>query len=171
MIDRWNDAGASTLTNSTLWDSSWPKLVDDPRRSKLLGYFEDRFGIGVSAFDGFILWERPRAYWLLTLSRHVQKLKGLRVHTTGIPVLRKIKQHLKPTTTAIQVFGARAIKNVVILDRQQLTHLLRNHGISLSPPITPGYVILTYHQQVLGCGLYTGRRLLSQIPRSYLPRQ
>jgi NOL1/NOP2/fmu family ribosome biogenesis protein len=170
MIERWNDAGESTPTNSTPWGSSWPQFVDDPRRSELLGYFEDRFGIGVSSFEGFTLWERPQAYWLLTSSAHIQKLERLRVHTTGIPVLRKLKRGLKPTTTVLQSFGAKAVKNIVNLGTQQLMHMLSQNAISLPLAMTPGYVILAYHHRILGCGLYTGTRLLSQIPSHHLPR-
>lgn len=137
---------------------------------ELLGYFEDRFGIGLSAFDDFHLLERPHGYWLLTCSPHVEKLMKLRVHTAGIPVLRKMKKHLKPTTAAIQIFGTRATKNVVNLSKQQFAHVLRQDGLSLSLAVPPGYVILAHHQHILGCGLYTGERLVNQIPRSYLPR-
>jgi len=166
MTDRSTDAGASTRTSSTPWDSSWPGFVGDPGRSSVLGYFEDRFGIGLGTFDGFLLLERPQAYWLLTHSPHVQKLKRLRVHNIGIPLLRKMKQHLKPTTTAIQIFGPRATRNVLDLDRHQLALVLGQKEISMCLPPTVGYVILTYHQHVIGCGLYTGRKLLSQIPQS-----
>lgn len=169
MIIRWNGAGASTLTSSTLWGSSWPRFVDDPRRSEVLKYFEDRFGIGLDVFQSFGLLESPQAYWLLSLSPQVEKLKRLRIHTAGIPVLRKMKQELKPTTTAIQIFGNRATKNIVNLNRQQAADLLKNEEMPFPSSMAPGYVILAYRRHFLGCGLYTGRRLLSQIPRSYLP--
>jgi NOL1/NOP2/fmu family ribosome biogenesis protein len=169
MIDKWRDAGVSTPTRSTPWDSSWPKFVDDPARTELLGYFENRFGIATSALDGFILLEGSHTYWLLTRSPHVKELAKLSVRTAGIPVLRKMKGQLKPTTAALQAFGARATKNVVPLTREQLTQVFTQDGISLALAIPPGYVILTHHQHIVGCGLYTGRRLVSQIPRSYLP--
>jgi NOL1/NOP2/fmu family ribosome biogenesis protein len=171
MIDRSKGAGVSIPTRSTLWDSSWPKLVDDQHRARVLGYLEDRFGISRSAFDGFILLERPQSYWLLTRSPHVEKLARLGVHTTGIPLLRKKKGHLKPTTTAIQAFGARGTKNVVHLNREQLTDLLTGNGLSLPLSVSSGYVILAHERHVLGCGLYTRGRLVSQIPRSYLPHR
>ncbi len=167
MIGKWTSAGVFTPTRSTPWDSSWPKYVEDRRRGELLGYFTDRFGIGLSSFEGFRLLESRRTYWLLTQSPHVEKLKSLKVHTAGIPVLRKSKTYLKPTTAALQMFGFRASRNVVNLDRQQLDRLLTDNQISLSLSMTPGYVILAHHRHILGCGLYIEGRLLSQIPRSY----
>lgn len=168
MINKWNDVGASTPTRSTLWDSSWPRLVGGPRRSKLLGYFQNRFGIDLHVFDHLILLERPQAYWLLTHSPHVLKLKKLKVHNTGIPALRKMKDHIKPTTTAIQMVGANATKNVVILEKEQLVRVLTEGNVSLSLPVSRGYVILAYDHHTLGCGLYTGSKLIGQIPRSYI---
>jgi NOL1/NOP2/fmu family ribosome biogenesis protein len=135
-----------------------------------LRYFEERFGIPLGVFEGFILLERPQAYWLMTQSPHVEKLTGLKIRSTGIPVLRKIKQRLKPTTAAIQTFGSTASKNVVTLDRRKLSRLLKPTPLRISLPISPGYIILAHENHVLGCGLYTGQRLLSQIPKSYMPR-
>jgi NOL1/NOP2/fmu family ribosome biogenesis protein len=137
----------------------------------VLGYFEERFGIDLSAFDGFILFERPQAFWLLSDSPHLRELAHLRIRTTGIPVLRKIQHRLKPTTSAIQIFGATAVRNVVDLRPEQVLHILKGGGMNLDLPLSSGYVILAQGTHILGCGLYTGTRLLSQIPRSYFPRR
>jgi NOL1/NOP2/fmu family ribosome biogenesis protein len=125
--------------------------------------------MSLSVFDGFALLERRQAYWLLTDSPHLYKLRRLRVHRTGVPVLRKIQNRLKPTTAAVRLFGCRATRNVVDLDREHLMRLLQHGEIHLSPSVPPGYVIVTHHSQVLGCGLYTGQKLLNQIPRGYRP--
>lgn len=119
-------------------------------------------------FEGFALLESPRTYWLLTGSSHIERLKNIKVHTAGVPILRKMKQHLKPTTTALQIFGGRANTGIIHLDDEQLTNLLKHNEIPFSFSITPGYVILAHKNHILGCGLYTGKRLLNQIPRSYL---
>ncbi|MBW2057434.1 MAG: hypothetical protein JRH07_01285 [Deltaproteobacteria bacterium] len=137
----------------------------------MLNYFQERFGIVLGAFEGFMLLERPQAYWLLTLSPHAFNLGKLRIHTAGIPVLRRIKNFLKPTTTALQTFGKNATRNVVQCDKHQLARLLKGHGVYTNLSIEPGYVVLCHGDHILGCGLYTGRVLLSQIPRSFLPRR
>lgn len=49
------------------------------------------------------------------------------------------------------------------------TEILEAQAYRVRPTLI--YVILAYHKHILGCGLYTGAVLLSQIPRSYLPRQ
>ena len=169
MIDKWNDAGASIPTTSTRWDSSWPRFVDTTRRIELIGWFTDRFGVSPSFFAGFAFLETRQAYWLLSDSPHLDKLRRLRVHRTGVPVLRKIQNRLKPTTSAVRLFGNRATRNVVDLDRAHLMRLLRYGEIHLSSHVTPGYVIVSSQSQILGCGLFTGRKLLNQIPRGYRP--
>jgi NOL1/NOP2/fmu family ribosome biogenesis protein len=171
MINKCDGAGASILTKSTPWDSSWPKFVGDPRRKRLLGYFEDRFGIGLGTFENFAFLERPQGYWLLTLSSHVRLFAKLQIHSAGIPILRKKGKQLKPTTTAIQTFGTMASKNLVNLNDQQILSLLGQQSLSPSLDTTPGYVILAYRSHILGCGLYTKGRVISQIPRAYLPPQ
>ncbi|NIQ37769.1 MAG: hypothetical protein GTN81_04170 [Proteobacteria bacterium] len=131
-------------------------------------YFSNRFGLGLSVFEGFTLLESPRTFWLLTGSSHIERLRDIKVHTAGVPILRKMKQRLKPTTTALQIFGGEAKTGIIQLDNEQLTTLLRYNEIPLSFTITPGYVILAHKNHILGCGLYTGKSLLNQIPRSYL---
>src|SRR4029450_5594489 len=105
MTPACSTAGGSTPTRPVQWDSSWPAFVFEPQRSAVLGYFDMRFGIPLITFDGFCLLLRHKTYSLLRATPHVERLAGLQVHSVGVPVLRGIRHHLKPTTAALQYFG------------------------------------------------------------------
>ena len=158
-------AGDSTPIKPVRWDSSWPAFVPEPQRSAVLGYFDMRFGIPLITFDGFCLLLRHKTYSLLSATSHVGRLTGLQVHSVGLPVLRSIRHHLKPTTAALQHFGTEARRHVLDLSLTQVITLLREREQSLYLDIQPGYVILRHAGHILGCGLYTPGRLRSQLPQ------
>jgi hypothetical protein len=144
--------------------SSWPVSVPPPQRDEILAYFTDRFGIALSAFRGLRLLERQKLFVLLRDSVHLSALAGLNVQGVGLPVLRKMPRHLKPTTAALQRFGHYAVRNTLSLSQMQLQALLLAKELSWQATVQPGYVVLVSAGHVVGCGLYTPGRLRSQIP-------
>jgi hypothetical protein len=139
--------------------------VPEPERSTVLGYFAWRFGIPLAVFDGYCLLERRKVYTLVADSPHLPRLATLKIHSVGLPVLRKLPRHLKPTSIALQRFGGRATRHTVTLSPAHIEQLLQEHEVLCHTDCQPGYVILLHAGQVLGCGLYTPGRLQSQIPR------
>jgi len=165
MTPAWHTAGVSIPITSIPWDSSWPAFVPEPERSSVLRYFVLRFGIALAVFDGYCLLERRKVYVLVSDSPHLPLLATLQVHSVGLPVLRKLPHHLKPTSIALQRFGGRATRHRVELRSGQVEQLLQEYELPFHTDCQPGYVILLHAGQVLGCGLYTPGRLQSQIPR------
>ena len=140
-------------------------MVPPPQCDAILAYFTDRFGIALSAFRGLRLLERQKLFVLVRESAHLAALAGLKVQGVGLPVLRKMPRHLKPTTAALQRFGHYAVRNTVALSDSQLQSLLRDKELPWQAALQPGYVVLVAAGHVVGCGLYTPGRLRSQIPR------
>jgi NOL1/NOP2/fmu family ribosome biogenesis protein len=165
MTQAWRTAGVSIHTMSIPWDSSWPVFVPEPERSAVLGYFTARFGVPLTVFTRYALLEHGKAYMLVPDSPHLARLATLKVHSIGLPVLRKMPRYLKPTTAALQRFGQQATRHTLELSVAQVAQLLREYAFPLQMDWQPGYVILCHAGHVLGCGLYTPGRLRSQIPR------
>ena len=165
MTHACSTAGGSTPTRPVRWDSSWPAFVLEPQRSAVLGYFDRRFGITLTAFDDLSLLLRHKTYSLFSATPHVERLAGLQVHSAGLPVLRIMRNHLKPTTVALQRFGLQATRHVLDLSEAQVITLLHEREQPLHLDIQPGYVILRHAGHILGCGLYTPGRLRSQLPQ------
>jgi NOL1/NOP2/fmu family ribosome biogenesis protein len=145
--------------------------VPEPQRSRVLGFFETRFGIPLTAFAEHHLLERRKTYALLPAAACLAEFTSLKVHHVGLPVLRKIRQHLKPTTVALQRFGSQATRHVLELSPTQVIELLRTAELPLDVDLCPGYVVLRHAGHILGCGLYTPGRLRSQIPLRLMQHQ
>ena len=165
MIPPSGNAGASTPTNSIRWDSSWPKWVERPEKNHLVGFFRDRFGIPPSVFANHYLFRRRQTVWLFTKDDRLSALASLRVETVGVPILRWVKEHLKPTSAALQLFGKYVSKNIVSLDPVQLDELVEKRKVKGEFPVSPGYVLIKTEGVSIGCGLYLPDRLISQFPR------
>lgn len=165
MTHACSSAGASIPTKQVPWDSSWPAFVAEPQRSAVLGYFPARFGIPLTVFDGICLLLRHKTYTLWSAIPHMERLAGLHVHAVGLPVLRLIRHHVKPTTAALQRFGSQATCHVLDLSDIQVVALLHEREQPVHLDIQPGYVILRHAGHILGCGLYTPGRLRSQLPQ------
>ena len=79
-----------------------------------------RFGIPLITFDNFCLLLRHKTYSLFSATPHVERLAGLQVQSAGLPVLRIMRNHLKPTTVALQRFGLQATRHVLDLSEAQV---------------------------------------------------
>lgn len=139
--------------------------MPEPQRTEVLDYFDTRFGIPLSTFAAYRLLERSKVYVLLRDSPHLDTLGGLKVQNVGLPVLRKIRRHLKPTTAVLQCFGAHATRHRIELATPQIAQLLREYKLQLHTDWEPGYVVLCHAREVVGCGVYTPGWLHSQIPQ------
>jgi len=131
-----------------------------------LRYFEKRFGIPRDKLSDFVFLKRGKNIWVFTGdSRTAVSLE--RVETIGIKALTIGKKFLKPTTAFLQLVGCYAAKNVVYLkDERELSVFMTGGIIRRKLDVEKGYVIVKYKSDVLGCGLYDGERLISQIPKS-----
>ena len=107
MTHACSTADGSTPTRAVRWDSSWPACVLEPQRSAISGYIDMRFSIPLITFASFYLLLRHKTYSLLHTTLHVERLTGLHVQSAGLPVLRSIRHHLKPTAN-LHHFGSEA---------------------------------------------------------------
>lgn len=139
--------------------------MPEPQRSAILEYFTVRFGIPLTSFADYALLERHKTFVLAPNSPHLAGLASLKIHSLGLPVLRKIPPYLKPTTAALQRFGQQASQHILELSAVQIAQLLQEHELPLDSDWQPGYILLRYAGHVLGCGLYLPGRLRSQLPR------
>lgn len=142
-----------------------------PQRQTILSYFETRFGIPYDAFEPFALLDRGKVYALLSRLAPAEAICSLKLQNTGLPILRKMPTHLKPTTAAIQRFGPQATKHIVEMTANQVPELLQAGVMAYDSPLAPGYVILRQDGHVLGCGLLTPGQLRSLIPKWLVKHQ
>ncbi|HNX39184.1 MAG TPA: hypothetical protein PKK11_01265 [Methanothrix sp.] len=128
--------------------------------------WQERFGMGIEAFSGLQFFKKANSIWAISegdLPRYSYESLGMRIMSCK-------DRPWKPTTAALQVLGRHASKNLVHLERAEA--LLFLQGASQSLPeycnpdaCQPGYVVVFYRGDALGCGLYSHGMLVSQIPK------
>ena len=130
------------------------------------GYLQERFGVNPQALENLSLWERGSTIHALSLTRgEVEPLASLRVVTVGLPLLRKVGRHLKPTSAALRLLSPWVTRNRLSLEPAQATELVQTGGIKLEHDLEEGYVLLETRGMALGCGLALPGRIKSQIPK------
>ncbi len=102
---------------------------------------------------------------MILKSEHLEEVSGYDMVSPGLPVLRRIRKYLKPTSAALQWIGTAATKNVLELDEPTLIRLLQGEVLRLTRPCEEGYVFLRVDGAAAGCGLVIEDRLTGQFPR------
>jgi NOL1/NOP2/fmu family ribosome biogenesis protein len=129
--------------------------------SEVAELWNSRFGIPVQAFYGFIFFRKSHSVWVISNS-HIPQLS---YETLGMRIMNLKDRPWKPTTCALQIFGRNATKNLIHLDEAQAKIFLTGGSQPIESLLETGYVVVFYRGEVLGCGLYSHGKLISQLPK------
>jgi len=142
-------------------------LLRSDTREEIIGYWEERFGVPARTFDPYLLMASSRTVYLVRENPGLELLKTMRIQNAGLPFIRKVAGYLKPTTFAVQRFGAWAGKCIANLSISDLSRLCRDGEIKLEKDFSPGYVILRTDGDTWGCSLFLSPdRLLCRLPKN-----
>ena len=140
-------------------------FASQTEQKEILTYFSERFGIPGASFKDFCFIKSGNTVWAVSdVLGLAEILKGLKLETTGIPLLRMKKTLWKPTTAGLQFFGQQATRNTIDLNDETLETFLKEGVLLQTLSVEPGFVIIRWNGKVLGCGLYSKGRLTSQVP-------
>lgn len=132
---------------------------DEPKR-----YLRKRFGVGEEELRDHRMVERSGDYWLIP-SVSVEEVEELDLETAGIRFLRRTGRGLKPTTYGLQVIEDGITRNVVQVERDELSKLLRREGMIPRDIEEEGYVAIRFKDKVIGCGMFKDGVVSSRIPK------
>jgi NOL1/NOP2/fmu family ribosome biogenesis protein len=144
--------------------SSRTKEVFEPLEyEEVVKMWQSRFAVAEDAFEGCRFYKKAQSVWVCSDA----DLPRLRYEAIGMRMMSLKDRPWKPTTCALQIFGKHATKNVLHLSPDQAAAFMagETQDVSLDPEPEAGYVVVFYNGRVLGCGLYSRGRLISQIPR------
>ncbi len=130
-------------------------------RSEVVELWHSRFGIPKNEFDGFQFFRKAQSIWAISDS----KLPNLSYEALGMRIMSLKDRLWKPTTSALQIYGKHASKSLVHLDDEQSRIFLAGGSQPFQSDSEPGYVVVFYRGEVLGCGLYSHGKLVSQLPK------
>jgi len=131
------------------------------KKTQIFDYCKERFDISKKIFDNY--------NWYLGSKNRIfigpDKIERINPESIGICVFR-LNKTPKPTTNFLQLFGNQIYKNVIELNKKQTTDYC--NGLNLEPEtdVKPGFVIVKYKKNTLGCGHWNGNLLKNQIPKS-----
>ena len=127
--------------------------------------WQSRFGIPVQAFSSYRFFKKANSIWAISDI----DLPRLSYEAIGMRIMNCKDRPWKPTTAALQIFGKNATRNLIHLDADSARIFLEGKSQdAINSDVMecePGYVIVFYRGEVLGCGLYSHGKLVSQIPK------
>lgn len=149
-------------------------------KSVVADLWRSRFGMPEETFEGYRFYRKANSIWVISKA----DMPNFSYEALGMRMISLKDRPWKPTTCALQIFGRYATKNVVHLSDEQAKAFLAGESQDLETgcqdarPKTggealkigyescePGYVVVFYRGEVLGCGLYSHGRLASQLPK------
>jgi NOL1/NOP2/fmu family ribosome biogenesis protein len=127
--------------------------------------WQSRFAVPDSAFSGYQFFRKARSIWAISDC----ELPRLSYEAIGMRIMSCKDRPWKPTTCALQIFGRHAAKNMIHLQADSARIFLEGGSQDVDEGIAgeceSGYVVVFYRGDVLGCGLYSHGKLVSQIPK------
>ncbi|NMC10742.1 MAG: hypothetical protein GYA39_07220 [Methanothrix sp.] len=127
----------------------------------MAGLWQSRFGIPEKAFAGYRFFRKAQSVWMISGS----ELPDLSYEALGMRIMNLKDRPWKPTTCALQILGKHATKNLVHLNDSQAMIFLEGKSLPIESNLEPGYVVVLYREEVLGCGLYSHGIVISQLPK------
>jgi len=134
--------------------------------SRVVQLWQERFGMDLEAFSGLRFVKKASSIWAISDA----ELPRLSYESLGMRIMNCKDRPWKPTTAALQLFGRHATKNLVHLEGGEARLFLQGASQPLpehcnAGACQPGYVVVFYRGDALGCGLYSHGMLVSQIPK------
>ncbi len=130
-------------------------------RSLVTKIWQERFGISEQAFSGCKFFQKASSIWAIS----DVDLPALSYEAIGMRIMNCKDRPWKPTTSALQIFGRYATKNVIHINQEEAMIFLEGGSQAIESDCETGYVVVFYRGDVLGCGLYSHGMLVSQIPK------
>lgn len=123
-----------------------------------LDHLEERYGIGRSVFESYVLFRTSGQHVMLAARDHAPPERPA-AQNIGVRLLRTHMRFPKLTTDAAMIIGGHAMRNVVDLDSAQAEAFMARETVRPSADQTErctgtGYVIVRHDDIVLGVGLY-----------------
>lgn len=141
-------------------------VPERPTRAAVLEWWDDRFAMEPDSFADFTFWEKGAGrVWAL----HHELAGPVRIEALGLPILRTRQEFWKPTTEAVQRFGAEATRNVIELDTTAAERFVAGEDQDVQWEGDWGYLIAAHEiaggVEPIGVGLFTYGTLQSMVPK------
>lgn len=134
--------------------------------ARVMGYLSERFGIPIELFEGRVFYQRPGGRVYMGPN---DKIEGVAADSAGILIAR-VHRTVKPSSCLLQLFGSHVTRNGIILTREQALACVAGKDVMVHARqlegARPGYVLLTYGDIALGCGLLRDTTIHNVLPKA-----
>ncbi len=140
----------------------------DDIKTRLLEYLSERFGFDTSVLDSYEIYMSESSRQKIFLGPKMAF--PVRKCDTGGVLIARAGRTIKPGTSLFQLFGEHIKKNIARLTKDQVAAFVAGSDLELQPEqidnAERGFVMVSWENRPLGCGLLKDNRLENQIPKA-----
>jgi hypothetical protein len=116
----------------------------------------ERLGMAPEVLADLRLLCTSKVVWAIRKGDALEEaLDVFRAERTGLPLIRRVGKHWKPTTAALQAFGAHLTRGIASLSAAELERLVTEGSLrGTREELDEGYVAIRGPDGIIGCGLY-----------------
>ncbi len=149
----------------------------ETERTAVRLFLGERFGIPEEVLAGWRVLASGAVLWGVRESDRLDEvLAEFILERTGLPLLRRVGERWKPTSSCLRTFGEHLTRECLELTAEELDRLLAEGFLrGTRSGVSEGYVALAGPDGVVGCGLYLDPRPEEDKPegvvQSLLPKR
>ncbi len=142
--------------------------INKKELKEYLNVINERFDFNYDFYKNHAFIKSSDKIWIASPNVLAHNYSGLRIEGIGMVFARIIKDGIKITTNAVQLFGRYAKKNVFEISEEEKNLFIRGLDLMKELPTDEGYVILKYNDDYLGVGKYLPKQKLikNMIPKA-----
>ncbi|MGQ9707676.1 MAG: methyltransferase RsmF C-terminal domain-like protein [bacterium] len=128
-----------------------------------IDFLRKRFGFALNWLNDLELKKEQETIFVGT--PEVMQFDEIKALRRGLRLCRLFPHSIKPTTFAMQLLGKTATRNRIDVTEEQSRALINGGEIEIEADVENGFVIIFWHNFVVGVGLYKKPILKSHIPK------
>ena len=147
------------------------KILNSKEAKELISLINSRFGSSFRTACGFLMTNNKRVF-LINKEISLLNTKNLIMSRIGLYFVRIEEKftnnRVRLSIEGAQLVGKTATENVVEIDKEEVKAWFSGEDLTLKnipKNVTPGFVILKYNNNFLGCGLLKDNKIKNYVPK------
>lgn len=140
-------------------------LLKEEQKDHLFQYYEFRFGIPVEEMEKYNYLTRGDSVWICPHEIDITFLKLVEFERVGLRCCRWTQGLFKPTTHFVQLMSRHITKSRIEMKKDQLLNFLQRKSFETDQTCDPGYIVVSFENQVIGCGRFKEGEVFSEFPK------
>ena len=140
------------------------RILNSKEIKKILNWLKEHYSIKELKIDKAFLQNTKDKIYLISKKISEFEDKNLRINLIGMYFAKEEKKGIRLSIEGSQIIGSEATKNVIELNKNQLSDWLNGQDVELTADLE-GFVIIKHGNDFFGVGNYKEGKILNYVPK------